>query len=65
MLFLKNALLLLLLVAPCAVRADELTSLVRQYKASLKKVTGPINRRSNLVATHVAPILDILSLSSV
>ena len=58
MLFLKNALLLLLLVAPCAARADELTSLVRQYKASLKKVTGPINRRSNLVATHVAPILD-------
>ena len=58
MLFLKNALLLLLLVAPCAARADELTSLVRQYKASLKKVTGPINKRSNLVATHVAPILD-------
>ena len=58
MLFLKNVLLLLLLVAPCAARADELTSLVRQYKTSLKKVTGPINKRSNLVATHVAPILD-------
>ncbi|MFP6631258.1 MAG: hypothetical protein VCD16_01335 [Planctomycetota bacterium] len=58
MLFLKNALFLLVLVAPCAARADELTSLVRQYKASLKKVTGPINKRSNLVATHVAPILD-------
>lgn len=58
MLFLKTALFLLLLVAPCAARADELTSLVRQYKASLKKVTGPINKRSNLVATHVAPILD-------
>ena len=58
MLFLKNILLLLLLVAPCAARADELTSLVRQYKTSLKKVTGPINKRSNLVATHVAPILD-------
>ena len=58
MLFLKNALFLLLLVAPCAARADELTILVRQYKASLKKVTGPINKRSNLVATHVAPILD-------
>ena len=58
MLFLKNVLLLLLLVAPCAARADELTSLVRQYKASLKKVTGPINKRSNLVARHVSPILD-------
>ncbi len=58
MLFLKNALLLLLLVAPCAARADELTSLVRQYKASLKKVTGPINQRPNLVARHVSPILD-------
>ena len=58
MLFLKTALFLLLLVAPCAAQADELTSLVRQYKASLKKVTGPINKRSNLVATHVAPILD-------
>ncbi len=58
MLFLKIALFLLLLVAPCAARADELTSLVRQYKASLKKVTGPINKRSNLVARHVSPILD-------
>ena len=58
MLFLKIALFLLLLVAPCAARADELTSLVRQYKTSLKKVTGPINKRSNLVARHVSPILD-------
>jgi len=58
MLFLKTTLFLLMLVAPCAARADELTSLVRQYKASLKKVTGSINQRSKLVATHVAPILD-------
>ncbi len=58
MLFLKTALFLLTLFAPCAARADELTSLVRQYKASLKKVTGPINQRPKLVVTHVAPILD-------
>jgi len=48
----------LFLLTPCVVLADDLTSLVREYTAATKKVTGPLPRRPGLVATHVTPVLD-------
>ena len=55
---LRKSLLLLILLVPCAVRAAELGSLVREYTEALKKVTGPLNQRPGLVVIHVLPVLD-------
>ena len=55
---LTKAVLFCALLAPCAVRGDDLGGLVRQYNASLKKVTGPLNQRTGLVFTHVLPVLE-------
>ena len=61
MLLLRKTVFLLSLVLTCGAQADELGSLVRQYNTALKKVTGPINKRTNLVAIHVGPVLDKIS----
>ena len=55
---LRKPLLLLILLVPHAVRADDLDTLVHQYTAALKKVRGPLNQRPGLAVTHVRPVLD-------
>lgn len=55
---LTKLVLFCVLLAPCSARGDDLGGLVRQYNASLKKVTGPLNQRTGLVFTHVLPVLE-------
>ena len=55
---LTKIVLFCVLLAPGVVRANDLGSLVREYSASLKKVTGPLNQRPGLVILHVLPVLE-------
>ncbi len=55
---LTKIVLFCVLLAPGVVRANDLGGLVREYGASLKKVTGPLNQRPGLVILHVLPVLE-------
>ena len=55
---LTKIVLFFVLLVPGSVRANDLGGLVREYSASLKKVTGPLNQRPGLVILHVLPVLE-------
>ncbi|MEC8895517.1 MAG: hypothetical protein VX675_04265, partial [Planctomycetota bacterium] len=55
---LTKIVLFCVLLAPGVVRANDLGGLVREYNASMKKVTGPLNQRPGLVILHVLPVLE-------